>query len=82
MAQSDLSWQLDANCLQTDPEAFFDLETIAFAKEICSSCPVKQLCLQYAFEIEASDGVFGGLTARERQQLKKKLTTRNKGRLK
>ena len=78
---SSLDWQQDASCLTTDPEVFFNPETVQLAKSICEDCPVKQLCLQHAFEIEASEGVFGGFTAKERIQLKKKLTIRNKGRL-
>lgn len=73
---TDLSWQLDANCITTDPELFFDPERLESAKKVCAACPVAQLCLQYAFEIDASEGVFGGLTAKERQQLKKKLNQR------
>ena len=82
MTSESLEWQLEAACLDTDPELFFTPELIPKAKEICKTCPVSNLCLQYAYEIEATDGVFGGLTAKERSTLKKKLTTRNKGRLK
>jgi WhiB family redox-sensing transcriptional regulator len=74
-----MEWQLDSACLDTDPELFFQSELVEAAKEICLTCPVKTLCLQYAFEIDATDGVFAGLTAKERLQLSKKLTTINKG---
>lgn len=44
------------------------------AKKVCSKCPVKEPCLDYALtNPEATtDGVWGGLTRRERKRLGRK----------
>lgn len=75
------SWRSEANCLSEDPNIFFPNEgayavtsrhkTAIEAFRICSECAVTVECLSYAntppFEIA---GVWGGLTARARQQLR------------
>ncbi len=45
-----LSWQTDALCAQTDPEAFFPEKggSTRDAKKICTTCEVKAQCLEYA----------------------------------
>lgn len=62
------------------PEAFFAIEEsytgqarqleVRFAKGICSTCPVKQDCLTYALIGKEETGIWGGLTAKERQDLR------------
>lgn len=49
------------------------------AKEFCKSCPVKLQCSEYALKWE-DEGIWGGLTARERIVLRNKATgkSRNK----
>ncbi|MFJ4428867.1 WhiB family transcriptional regulator [Streptomyces bobili] len=42
------------------------------AKRICSGCPVRQECLHTALIQEESHGVWGGLSARERERIFKK----------
>jgi WhiB family transcriptional regulator, redox-sensing transcriptional regulator len=44
----------------------------ASAKNICNSCPVQLDCLSYAMYHEPY-GIWGGLTEREREQLRRKL---------
>jgi hypothetical protein len=39
------------------------------AKAVCQTCPVIQKCLEYALSAQEADGVWGGLTARERGSL-------------
>lgn len=39
------------------------------AKEICSRCPVRPECLNYAFEIREQHGIWGGMTEKERRAL-------------
>jgi len=39
------------------------------AKAICDLCPVREPCLEYAISAREKDGVWGGLTARERRRL-------------
>jgi len=41
------------------------------AKQICSECPVRLLCLEYALESNEPYGIWGGLTRAERTELRK-----------
>ena len=68
-----LSWQADALCSQTDPEAFFPEKggSTRDAKRICAGCDVKQQCLEYALANDERFGIWGGLSERERRKLKK-----------
>jgi WhiB family transcriptional regulator, redox-sensing transcriptional regulator len=67
----DLSWQDDALCAETDPEAFFPEKggSIRLPKLICSRCEVRKACLEYALDHEIRFGVWGGLSERERRRL-------------
>ncbi|MDY6051106.1 MAG: WhiB family transcriptional regulator [Rothia sp. (in: high G+C Gram-positive bacteria)] len=69
----ELSWQADALCAQTDPEAFFPEKggSTRDAKRVCSECPVRQACLEYAMENDERFGIWGGLSERERRRLRK-----------
>ena len=42
------------------------------AKEMCLRCPIKEQCLEYALEAREMSGIWGGLTYRERLELKQK----------
>jgi WhiB family redox-sensing transcriptional regulator len=43
------------------------------AKRLCSGCPVKLECLQYALAAPERDGVWGGLSTGERKTLLRKV---------
>ena len=66
--------QLDlARCAEEDPDIFFANDNTAegrklvdLAKQICSSCLIKDACLAEA-KAENLEGVWGGQTYRERQ---------------
>lgn len=71
-------WQHQGLCRDTDPEVFFhpDRERGPArdardrrAKEICAGCPVREQCLEHALRVPEPYGVWGGLTAEERQEL-------------
>jgi WhiB family transcriptional regulator, redox-sensing transcriptional regulator len=47
-------------------------EKVRVAREICSECPVRMLCLDYAMEANEQFGVWGGMTYKERKQLKRR----------
>lgn len=68
-----LSWQEDALCAQTDPEAFFPEKggSTRDAKRICSSCEVQAKCLEYALSNDERFGIWGGYSERERRKLRK-----------
>ena len=40
------------------------------AKEMCLRCPIKSQCLEYALEAKEFGGIWGGLTYRERLNIK------------
>jgi WhiB family redox-sensing transcriptional regulator len=69
-------WVDYAACAETDPEAFFpengNQRFITAAKKVCATCEVQTECLQYAFEVDEQHGIWGGLTALERQRIKRK----------
>jgi len=68
-----LSWQSEALCAQTDPEAFFPEKggSTRDAKRICESCDVRAQCLEYALANDERFGIWGGLSERERRRLKR-----------
>ncbi len=70
----ELSWQGDALCAQTDPEAFFPEKggSTRDAKKVCGSCMVKSECLEYALGNDERFGIWGGLSERERRRLRKR----------
>ena len=71
-----LSWQSDALCAQTDPEAFFPEKggSTRDAKKICTTCEVKVQCLDYALANDERFGIWGGLSERERRRLRRART--------
>jgi len=44
-------------------------ESAGPARQVCSACPVRQLCLDYAITNRITHGIWGGLTERERRAL-------------
>lgn len=64
-------WMDLANCASTDPEAFFTESggTTLPARAVCAECDCVAACLAYSVENRIQFGVFGGLSARERQAL-------------
>lgn len=71
--ENALSWQSDALCAQTDPEAFFPEKggSTRDAKKICTTCEVRTQCLEYALQNDERFGIWGGLSERERRKLRK-----------
>ncbi|WDG18975.1 WhiB family transcriptional regulator [Microbacterium sp. Clip185] len=71
-----LAWQTDALCAQTDPEAFFPEKggSTRDAKRICTTCDVRDECLEYALRNDERFGIWGGLSERERRKLKRRVS--------
>ncbi len=73
-------WRDDAECRDMDPERWFPsaripyvlAEQIADAKAICARCRVAEACLEYALSNGIDDGIYGGLTEKERRKLARK----------
>jgi hypothetical protein len=45
----------------------------ATAKQVCQACPVREACLQWAVDHDERYGVWGGLSERERRQLRREV---------
>jgi hypothetical protein len=80
LAEPD-DWVADALCAQTDPEVFFPAkgEPSAPAKRICVACPVRSECLDSALARNEPYGVWGGLSAAERYELRRRLRSATAG---
>lgn len=68
-------WRVEAACAQVDPDLFFptkgDHESARAAREVCAGCSAIADCLAYALEHREKDGIWGGLTPRQRKQYAK-----------
>ena len=67
------SWRSAGRCRGSDPAIFYpppEDEILAEeAKMICTTCPVRQPCLEHALSTREKHGVWGGLTERERRRV-------------
>lgn len=67
-------WQDKAACIGYDPDLWFPEwpkpNEYRQARRICSGCPVRSECLQFALESDNRYGMFGGLTPGERESIK------------
>lgn len=72
-------WREHASCRNYDPELFFPIagrgsepyvKQVAEAKTVCSFCPVREQCLNFAME-RIQTGVAGGLDEFERAALRR-----------
>jgi WhiB family redox-sensing transcriptional regulator len=74
----------DAPCAETNPDAFFpdDFKEGALAyrptyefeneaKKVCADCPYRVACLVYAMKDPALVGIWGGLTEKDRNALRR-----------
>ncbi|MEU0133368.1 WhiB family transcriptional regulator [Streptomyces sp. NPDC006296] len=72
-------WQQRGACRETDPEIFFPVgegpdaqQQTDDAKKICGTCPVKDICRDWAIDTRQVHGVWGGMTAKERHNLRRR----------
>lgn len=69
------SWREVASCNGSTDVSFFpmpdDLAGINAAKEVCSDCPVVDECLQFSLETNQPDGIWGGMTVKERARIRR-----------
>jgi WhiB family transcriptional regulator, redox-sensing transcriptional regulator len=69
------NWRLLAACRSIDPDLFFpvssagkSLEQVAEARAVCARCLVRSRCLEFALRTRQAHGIWGGLTAQERDR--------------
>lgn len=79
------TWQLRGACRNVNHDLFYsddDERPIErrlreqHAREVCRSCPVTTLCLEYALEIEEPHGMWGGMSEAERQRIRLRIAAR------
>jgi len=73
MPSPDLTWQEEALCAQTGGDFFFPEpgSSVREAKRICGLCPIRATCLEYALAHDMRFGVWGGMSEKERLELRR-----------
>ena len=68
-----LPWAHAAKCLHAEPDTFCPEKggSTREAKRICTGCPVRDECLEFALANDERFGIWGGLSERERRKLKR-----------
>jgi WhiB family redox-sensing transcriptional regulator len=66
-------WTEQALCTQTDPDAFFPEKGggTRSATAVCARCLVRAECVSLALANEEDHGIWGGMSPRERRQLRR-----------
>lgn len=78
LSVKSIEWN-QADCLGMDTNLFFmsreelQLEGMTYQtlRRVCSDCPIRRDCLEYAFKYERH-GMFGGVTGLERDLIRRK----------
>ncbi|AHB79585.1 WhiB family transcription factor [Mycobacterium phage Validus] len=73
------AWEADALCAQVDPAIFFPEQggSVREARRVCARCPVLDECYERAMSFSTDqEGVWAGLTKRERRKIKRGLMDR------
>ena len=68
----DVSWMDEALCAQIGGDLWLPENggySSPVAKQVCGVCPVRFECLEYALAQPGIQGVFGGTTDKERNQI-------------
>lgn len=73
--QKPADWMTDAAlCTQMPGDLFYpergERAKYAAAKKVCDSCPLMQTCRQWAIDTREPYGIWGGLTERDRRNLR------------
>lgn len=67
-------WMQRAACREMNPETFHPHrgEDSRPAKKVCAGCPVREECLEWSFVSREKQGVWGGLSERQRRSTRRK----------
>jgi len=68
-------WAAFAACRERDPDTFFPATPAGerAAIVICDGCPVIADCLEFALEARITYGIWGGMTDKQRRNLRRKI---------
>ena len=68
-----VEWRQRAACRGMDPSLFFPEHrghSLAEAKAVCQSCPVREACLEYALVGGEAYGIWGGAAEFQRRRMR------------
>lgn len=72
-------WRDDAQCREIGTDLFYpndgDRWTALMAKGLCVRCPVRHECLEFALETCEPEGIWGGMSPRERMAMRRAKVT-------
>ncbi len=75
---NDAAWRSEAACIAVETDTFFPvgltgeaLDQTQLAKRVCASCPVRELCLEFALRTNQDHGIWGGHTEEERRTIRR-----------
>jgi WhiB family transcriptional regulator, redox-sensing transcriptional regulator len=76
MRHADGDWRSRGACSSADPELFFPMSSVGpsaeqlnRAKMVCTRCPVRAECLEFALATHQVHGVWGGTSEDERRRI-------------
>jgi WhiB family redox-sensing transcriptional regulator len=74
----DDAWRKSAACKGAATSDFFSTgqEKVREMKRLCDTCEVRTQCLNFALENEITWGIYGGMTAQERNKAFKHVVSR------
>ena len=71
---ANTDWMAEGICSSVGGDLFFPEagDSIAQPKKICSLCPVRSECLEYALNFPGIQGIWGGTSGTERRAIHKR----------
>ena len=76
---TDRSWMAQGSCRGVDTERWFYIkppkDIRRHIRDVCSSCPVTQLCLSYALVNKEEHGAWGGYMMSDLQPLQRRFAS-------
>ena len=80
-----LDWRMGALCAESDlpsdywfPVTKSDMKAAKEAQKVCWECPVRLACLEHACLVPENYGIFGGITANQREKTNNKFDVLSK----
>lgn len=70
---SQFDWQSEGQCIKFPDLDFFSMESSLVrsrCKAVCATCVVSRQCLEFAQANDIRDGIWGGMTPKERRNHK------------
>ena len=72
IAEHSTEWMIEALCLPKEDgtsvaHLFFEQNRYDKARAICEKCPVRIACVEWAIATHQPDGIWGGLTEKQRK---------------